>query len=156
MLRSRSRSRTRAATPGPTAAGMLLRYSRGIYAGVSPSALFDPRASPGSALDDSAGWIAFDAGIPRITDRGLLVENGRLNLVSNNTMNGAFPGTPGLLPTGWTVSLPGGTQRTIVGLPQASGVECMDLRVRGTVTGSALTIRPCGNTPVAAAGLAGK
>jgi hypothetical protein len=52
--------------------------------------------------DDSIGvWRQFANNIPRITDKGLLVEEARTNGIRNNSMQGAVVGTPGTPPTNW-------------------------------------------------------
>lgn len=69
--------------------------------------------------------------------RGLLVESTAINLIANNTMSGATVGTPGSVPTGWNVSGSGnGITRTVVGTGTEAGINYIDLRYQGTVTGS--------------------
>lgn len=69
---------------------------------------------------------------------GLLVEEQRTNSIRNNTMQGAVAGTPGTLPTNW--SLLGGTGLTteIVGIGTENGITYLDLRFSGT-TGNTFT-----------------
>ena len=64
---------------------------------------------------------------------GLLVEEGRTNSITNNTMVGAAAGTPGTLPTGWSSwASPTGLTRTVVGSGTVNGINYIDVRFNGT------------------------
>lgn len=106
----------------------------------------DPRKIPGwsftrastALAEDSAGnLIAFAANEPRITDRGLLIEEARTNYVWNNVMAGAVVGSPGAAPTYWVTS---GSAPAAAGLTQtiSSGVEnglaYLEITLAGTPT----------------------
>ena len=69
---------------------------------------------------------------------GLLVEEQRTNFIRNSTMVGAVAGTPGTLPTNW--SLVGGTGLTtqVVGTGTENGITYLDFRFSGT-TGNTFT-----------------
>lgn len=111
------------------------------------------RASSGyaTAFDDS--WISFGPHAARRTDRGLLVEEARTNVIRNNAMIGAIAGSPGTLPTNWTSTNSGGAELTlsIVGSGVDSGVDYIDFRLVGTATAARqVQIRPEGTNGVAA------
>ena len=64
---------------------------------------------------------------------GLLVEEARTNSVRNNTMVGAVAGTPGTLPTNWSVfTLLTGLTREIVGTGTENGITYIDIKLSGT------------------------
>lgn len=91
------------------------------------------RSSSGDYADNSAGvWSSFAANIPRITDKGLLVEEARTNSIRNNSMQGAGAGSPGTLPTNWFVANLRGLTQTVVGTGTSRGIEYVDVRFSGT------------------------
>jgi len=59
----------------------------------------------------------------------LLLEPQRTNSIRNSTMVGAVAGSPGTLPTNWTV---GGMTQTIAGLGTENGLQYIDVRFSGT------------------------
>ena len=64
---------------------------------------------------------------------GLLVEEARTNSIRNNTMVGAVAGTPGTLPTNWSVfTTLTGLTRQIVGTGTEDGITYIDVRLNGT------------------------
>ena len=99
---------------------------------------------------DSAGVLqsaAIDA--PRLdynpstlAAQGLLIEEARTNSIRNNTMQGAVAGTPGTLPTNWSVSgsSAAGLTQTVVGTGVVNGITYIDLRFNGTPAAGALNI----------------
>ncbi len=65
--------------------------------------------------------------------KGLLVEASRTNSITNNTMVGAVPGTPGTRPTGWPYVVPGtGITAQLVGTGIENGISYIDYRFSGT------------------------
>jgi len=64
--------------------------------------------------------------------QGLLIEESRTNSIRNNTMVGAVAGTPGTLPTNWSVSGITGITREIVGTGVSNGITYIDVRYSGT------------------------
>lgn len=129
-------------------------WVQGGVPSLASSFLTTSRASDAYA-DNSAGvWSLFGSGVPRITDKGLLVEEARTNSIRNNSMQGAVAGTPGTAPTNNTVagSVDGLTQ-TIVSVGTINGIDVFDIRWVGT-TSSARTNRsfynPESSTQVAA------
>jgi hypothetical protein len=63
----------------------------------------------------------------------LLLEPQRTNSIRNSTMVGAVAGSPGTLPTNWSV-VNGGLTQTIVGIGNESGLQYIDVRFSGTAT----------------------
>jgi hypothetical protein len=64
---------------------------------------------------------------------GFLIEEQRTNSIRNNTMQGAVAGTPGTLPTNWTVDLSTtGLSREVVGFGVDQGIAYLDYRLFGT------------------------
>ena len=66
---------------------------------------------------------------------GLLVEEARTNSIRNNTGVGAVAGTPGTLPTNWTISGAGvGTLSRTISVGEQSGISYVDIRYSGTTS----------------------
>ena len=64
---------------------------------------------------------------------GLLVEEARTNSIRNNTGVGAVAGTPGTLPTNWSVaSSVSGLSSQIIGTGTESGIAYIDIKWTGT------------------------
>ena len=95
------------------------------------------RASVGYAETANAIWRPFAINVPRITDRGMLVEEARTNSIRNNSMQGLVPGTPGTMPTNWSSNTGGGVSQQILGIGTENGVEGLYVRYTGTGTGVA-------------------
>jgi hypothetical protein len=97
-------------------------------------------------MDDSGLIKVAPADAPRFDHRyvngeieslGLLVEESRINSISNNTMVGAVVGTPGSTPTNWGISTTNAElSSSIVGVGIESGISYIDIKVSGTVTAS--------------------
>jgi hypothetical protein len=72
--------------------------------------------------------------VTRVSE-GLLVEVERTNSITNNTMVGAVPGTPGTRPTGWSyIAGSGGLTVQIIGTGVEEGISYIDVRFYGTTT----------------------
>jgi len=97
------------------------------------------RASTAYADNVDGVWGPFGPGAPRITNKGLLVEEARTNSIRNNSMQGAAAGTPGTIPTNWATGLAGLTQ-TIVGVGTEKGVDYLDYRFSGTASGASYLV----------------
>jgi hypothetical protein len=67
---------------------------------------------------------------------GLLVEEQRANSIRNNTMVGAVAGTPGTLPTNWTIGGGGlGTlSQQVIGVGSIGSLSYIDVRYSGTTS----------------------
>ena len=86
--------------------------------------------------DDSAGnWSQFANNVPRITNKGILIEEARTNSIRNNSMQGAAAGTPGTLPTNWVIAPAG--QRGLalsLALGNSKGIDYIDITLSGSPT----------------------
>lgn len=101
------------------------------------SLLTTSRSGVAYADNTNGVWTAFAANTPRITDKGMLVEETRTNSVRNSAGVGAVPGTPGTIPTNWNVtSTLNGVARTIVGVGVENGIDYVDIRYSGTASAS--------------------
>jgi hypothetical protein len=92
------------------------------------------RNSDGYATTQSGLLVPFGTNVARVTNLGFLSENAGTNVLRNNTMQGAVPGSPGTVPTNWAIVAPGGLTRTIVGVGKENGVDYIDIRVNGTTS----------------------
>ena len=81
---------------------------------------------------------------------GLLIEEQRTNSISNNTMQGAVAGTPGTLPTNWSVTAAAGLTTNVIGTGTSNGITWIDLQVTGTTTGTLYQLSFDANNAVAA------
>jgi hypothetical protein len=105
------------------------------------------RASTGTFFD-SAGVLTsaatnaprFDYNPSTLAAQGLLIEEARTNGIRNNTMVGAVAGTPGTLPTNWSVSGGTGLTREIVGTGTFNGVTYIDIKLSGSSSASFLDL----------------
>jgi hypothetical protein len=157
LTRSRNRSRF---PPGPfnllSQASLRLRFSRGE---IDPRVLCG-RTTTGTFFDGSGVLQTAAIGVPRITydpadlslPPGLLAEEARTNSIRNSTMQGAVAGTPGTLPTNWSVNAVSGLAWSVAGLGVEGGLPFVDIRFTGTATGtSSSSIQFETNTGVSAA-----
>lgn len=122
--------------PGAT---LDLDFANNRYFGVANgiNSLTTTRASTGYAEALNGTWVNFGNNIARRTDRGLLVEESRTNIIRNSDGVGAVPGAPGTFPTFWApftsnVEL----VFSLVGQGTENGLPYTDVRVQGTVTAS--------------------
>lgn len=65
------------------------------------------------------------------TDLGLHTVPTRSNAIANNSMFGAAVGSPGTLPTGWSITSANGLVRDCVGLGNENGLPYIDFRIYG-------------------------
>lgn len=101
--------------------------------------LSNSNASGGYAQDQQGTWHLFGANTLRRTNKGILIEESRTNLITNNSNTGAVVGSPGTLPTGWSdwaVGQSGANTLAVVGKGTESGIDYVDLQWSGTATGS--------------------
>lgn len=94
------------------------------------------RASGGAMLNSAGKLVEFAPNVPRITDRGVLVDAGGTNLIRNPRCEGAVVGSPGALPTyhSWSTSLASGLSFSIAGSGTENGVPYIDLHIEGTAS----------------------
>jgi hypothetical protein len=98
------------------------------------------RASTGTFVDSDGVIRSAGNDVPRFEHNpltgeclGLLVEEQRVNSIRNNTMVGAVAGTPGTLPTNWSVAFsPSGLSYAVVGTGSTSGIPYVDIQITGT------------------------
>lgn len=71
------------------------------------------------------------------TPLGLLIEESRTNSIRNPRAEGAVAGTPGTLPTNWSLGgVLSGLSSQVVGSGTEAGIPYLDIRFFGTTTGS--------------------
>jgi hypothetical protein len=85
----------------------------------------------------------FDYDPVALTPRGWHIEEARTNYLRNSCCMAAVVGTPGTLPTNWSVVTTGGLTTNVftAGVPSPNvlfenGVPCVDIQVTGTATGT--------------------
>jgi hypothetical protein len=66
-------------------------------------------------------------------------------------MQGAVTGTPGTLPTNWTIPAAAGLTREIVAIGTENGIDYLDVKLSGTATGTETEIRLESATQIVAA-----
>lgn len=115
------------------------RYAlAGPYGSAFPAGWSFSRTGAGLAQRADGTFVSFASGAPRITDRGLLVEEARTNLIPNSALAGT--GGQNGAPNTWTGAGAGaaGITRTIVGSGVEFGLAYTDVRIAGTpaTTGS--------------------
>jgi hypothetical protein len=110
--------------------------------GLMPPGISFTRNGVATYFDSTGNMVTAPAQTPRFDYdpgtkvlRGLLIEQASTNTISNSTMVGAVPGSPGTLPTNWVFSLQG-IVFNVVGSGTESGIPFVDLRVSGTTTGT--------------------
>ena len=135
----------------PTLAGLrypqasfVLDFASNYYRGSgaqssSPSALPGynfTRAIAAYAEDTAGNLIQFPSGAPRITNKGVLIEESRTNSIRNSTAsNGAVAGvvgSGGSLPTNWIKDVGTGITWNVLGTGIEYGVDYVDVRFSGT------------------------
>jgi hypothetical protein len=137
LTRSTSRARFFGAAPS-----LLLDFlsgsldSRITFTRASTATFFNSSGVLTSASNDVA---RFDYDPATLAPLGLLIEESRTNSIRNNTMQGAVAGSPGTLPTNWSISAGAGLSSQVVGTGTESGVTYIDIRIFGTTAGAVNT-----------------
>ena len=108
-------------------------FNNGVY-GTPAGLLTTTRASVAYEDDLNGNWTQFAANVPRLTNKGLLVEEARTNSIRNNSMQGAVVGTPGTPPTNWSIIDRSGLSHSVIGTGTESGIDYIDIRIFGTTT----------------------
>lgn len=88
---------------------------------------------------DGTSWTEFPlADTPRFSGaaRRLAIGGQRTNGFANPRCEGAVPGTPGTMPTFWTIATALGLTTSVVGAGAEDGIPFFDLRFAGTPTSS--------------------
>jgi len=81
----------------------------------------------------------------------LLLEPQRTNGIRNSSMVGAVAGSPGTLPTNWSIAGSAGLTQTIVGVGTENGIQYIDVKLSGTAIGTDVEIRLESQTQIVAA-----
>lgn len=122
-----------------------VRYENGRPVGDAFSRCSVSRASQAYAQDISGNWISFASGVPRRTNKGLLVEIARTNLYVNSTgsVTQNVSVTSG---TVYTVSVVGGGSVTLSGTSGATGTvtQINPITFTSATTGATLTVTGTG------------
>ena len=141
--------------PGNVAAGT-------VYAQVPTTGTGDltfTRASTATRTNSAGNIVDVASGVGRVHYRNadgsvsptgrLLLEPQRTNSIRNSTMVGAVAGSPGTLPTNYTVAL-GGLTQTVVGTGTENGLQYIDYRLSGTASATIAQLNLEGITQIAA------
>ncbi len=137
---SPTRVQSASSVPAAFAASTLyMDFTTGTYRGANAGQMTVTRASTAYADDNAGNWTSFPANVARITNKGLLIEEGRTNSIRNNSTQGAVAGTPGTYPTNWFIpTINAGISSQIVGTGTENGIDYIDVRFFGTNSGGAL------------------
>lgn len=140
-----------------TGASMSLDFtSASIDATLASLGFVFARASTATRINASGVMESVAAGAMRIehdpvtgAPLGYLCEETSTNHVRNSTMVGVVIGSPGTLPTNWSLATAGLT-RTVVDVGVESGVPYVDVRLSGTATSGLAQMMLDANTAIAA------
>jgi len=106
--------------------------------------------SAGTLTSAAVDEARFDYSPSTLAPLGFLIEESRTNSIRNNTMVGAVAGTPGTLPTNWSVASAAGLTTNVIGTGTSGGVTYIDLQITGTTTGTSYILVPEAATQIAA------
>lgn len=112
------------------------------------------RASTGYAEDAAGNLVLFGSNVPRITNKGVLIEPAATNSIRNSTPgNGTtvgVVGSGGVVGTNWSVSASGPTV-TVLGTGAEGSLPYVDVRVAGTSSVAEIALLFEGSAAMAAA-----
>jgi hypothetical protein len=101
------------------------------------------RASAKYCDDTARVWHQAPANVLCATNKGALIEEARTNSLRNSSMAGAVAGSPGTLPTAWSLGSTAGLTQSIAGTGiAANGINYIDFRYQGTSSGTSIAIFP--------------
>lgn len=111
-------------------------FTKSTYYGMTASQVSCLRGGAiAYASDNSGNWSSFSNNVSRITNQGLLIEEQRTNSISNNSMQGAAAGSPGTLPTFWSIPQANGLTTNVIAIGTQNGIDYIDLQITGNTTG---------------------
>lgn len=123
-----------------------------------PGTVTFTRASTATYFDSAGVLQSAAIDVPRLDydpatllPRGFLVEEQRTNSIRNNTMQGAVAGTPGTLPTNWSVDAAAGLTTNVIGTGTSGGITYIDVQITGTATSTTYILVPEQSTQIAGA-----
>lgn len=125
-------------------ASLIIDFTSG---GALDSRITFTRSTTGTYID-SAGVLQsaainthrFDYNPTTLQSNGLFIEEQRTNSVRNSTMVGAVAGTPGTLPTNWSV-VASGMAFNVIGTGTENGINYIDIQAVGTTTAGSSAVR---------------
>lgn len=98
--------------------------------------------SSGTLQTASANTPRYDHDPITHAARGLMIEVGRTNQIRNSVASGAGAGTPGTLPTNWSIFYnPGGYSTQVVGMGVENGMNYVDIRFFGNSSADEVQLR---------------
>lgn len=116
--------------PGFSPGGIDCYLAKSLYYG--NCALTVSRASSATCNDATGNWYTVGNNLPCLTNLGLWVWEARTNGIRNNTMQGAIAGTPGTLPTNWSVLDSHAVTTNVIAFGVENGLNYIDVSVTGT------------------------
>jgi hypothetical protein len=119
---------------------------------LSDSASLDPYVYNPGAAPAAAAYFGprFDYDPVTLAPKGLLIEEQRTNSIRNNTGVGAVAGTPGTLPTNWSVPVASDLTTNVIGTGISAGVSYIDLQIVGTSNSTSYILAFESNSQIAA------
>lgn len=96
--------------------------------------------SSGVLTSAATNAARFDYDPTTLLPLGLLIEEARTNSLRNNSMTGAAVGTPGTLPTNWSVTVAAGMTTNVIATGTSNGLPYIDLQLTGSPSSSAYAV----------------
>ena len=96
----------------------------------------------GTLTSVASGEPVFSYNPVNLVNPGIEIFGGRIEKVRNNSMAGAVVGSPGTLPTNWSITFNTvtGLSKSVVATGTDSGIPYIDIRISGTASGSGSVI----------------